>query len=72
MAEELIIVDRRRQTFAKTMENERRLKQEAAASLYCSHRWPDLQNVLRQSCDYLTIMPELRSTNDGRLMFKIS
>jgi len=27
---------------------------------------PDLQNILRQSYDYLTIMPKLRSTYDGR------
>jgi len=32
MAEEQIIVDKRRYSFAKTMEAERRLKQEAAAS----------------------------------------
>ena len=28
---------------------------------------PDLQNILRQSYDYLTIMPKLRSTYDGHL-----
>jgi len=33
---------------------------------------PDLQNILRQSYDYLTIMPKLRSTYDGRLMYKTS
>jgi len=38
MAEEQIIVDRRRYSFAKTMETERRLKQEAAASWYSSCR----------------------------------
>jgi len=27
---------------------------------------PDLQNILRQSYDYLTIMPKLRSTYDTR------
>jgi len=32
MAEEQIIVDKRRYSFVKTMEAERRLKQEAAAS----------------------------------------
>ena len=32
----------------------------------------DLQNILRQSYDYLTIMPELRSTYDGRLINKTS
>jgi len=31
---------------------------------------PDLQNVLRQSYDYLTIMPNLRSTYDGRRIYK--
>jgi len=29
---------------------------------------PDLQNILSQSCDYLTIMPNLRSTYDGRFI----
>ena len=33
---------------------------------------PDLQNILRQSYDYLTIMPKLRSTYDGRLVYKTS
>jgi len=33
---------------------------------------PDLQNILRQSYDYLTIMPMLRSTYDGRLIYKTS
>jgi len=31
---------------------------------------PDLQNILRQSYDYLTILPKLRSTYDGRLFTK--
>ena len=31
---------------------------------------PDLQNILRQSYDYLTIMPKLRPTYDGRLIHK--
>ena len=31
---------------------------------------PDLQNILRQSYDYLMIMPKLRSTYDGRLIYK--
>jgi len=30
---------------------------------------PDLQNILRQSYDYLTIMPKLRSTYDGCLIY---
>ena len=33
---------------------------------------PDLQNILQQSYDYLTIMPKLRSTYDGRLIYKTS
>jgi len=33
---------------------------------------PDLQNILRQSYDYLTMMPKLRSTYDGRLIYKTS
>jgi len=33
---------------------------------------PDLQNILRQSYDYLTIMPKLRSTYYGRLINKTS
>jgi len=31
---------------------------------------PNLQNILRQSYDFLTIMPKLRSTYDGRLIYK--
>jgi len=33
---------------------------------------PDLQNTLRQSYDFLTTMPKLRSTYDGRLIYKTS
>jgi len=33
---------------------------------------PDLQNILRQPYDYLTIIPKLRSTYDGRLIYKTS
>jgi len=33
---------------------------------------PDLQNILRQSYDRLTIMPKLPSTYDGRLINKTS
>ena len=32
----------------------------------------DLQNILRPSYDYLTIMTKLRSTYDGRLIYKTS
>jgi len=31
---------------------------------------PDLQNILQQSYDYLTIMSKLRSTYDGCLIYK--
>jgi len=30
----------------------------------------DLQNIFQQSYDYLTIMPKLRSTYDGRLIYE--
>ena len=33
---------------------------------------PNLQNILRQSYDFLTIMPMLRSTYNGRLIYKTS
>ena len=33
---------------------------------------PDLRNILRHSYVYLTIMPQLRSTYDGRLIYKTS
>ena len=33
---------------------------------------PNLQNILRQSYNFLTIMPMLRSTYDGRLIYKTS
>jgi len=33
---------------------------------------PGVQIILRQSCDYLTIMPKLRSTYDRRLIYEIS
>ena len=33
---------------------------------------PDLHNILRQSYDYLPIMPKLQSTYDGRLIYKTS
>jgi len=32
--------------------------------------WPDLQNILRQSYDYLTIMPNLQSAYDCPLVYK--
>ena len=31
---------------------------------------PDLQNILPQSYDYLTIMPKLRATYDERLILQ--
>ena len=33
---------------------------------------PNLLNILRQSYEYLTIFPKLRSTCDGRLIYKTS
>jgi len=36
--------------------------------LYFVGQKPNLQNILRQSYDYLTTMPKLRSTYDGRLI----
>ena len=33
---------------------------------------PDLQNILRQSDDHLTIMPTLQSTYDGRIIYQTS
>jgi len=43
----------------------------------CDQGWiknqgPDLQNILRQSYDYLTIVPKLRSIYDRSLMYKTS
>ena len=34
--------------------------------------WPDLPNILQQSYNYLTIKRKLRSTYDGRLIYKTS
>ena len=36
-------------------------------SCFSKIQGPDLQNILRQSYDYLTIMPKLRSTYDSDL-----
>ena len=41
-----------------------------AFKLIAVDQGPDLQNILRQSYDYLTIMPKLRSTYDRRLIQK--
>jgi len=63
-------------------DDERRIYCEASAAAVresCSLRrsspgrqGPDFQNILRQSYDYLSIMPKLRSTYDGRLIYKTS
>ena len=37
-----------------------------------SRSGPNLQNILRQSYDFLTIMPMLRSTYDRRQIYKTS
>ena len=36
------------------------------------HLGPNIKNILRQSYGYLTIMPKLRSTYDGRLIYRTS
>ena len=41
-------------------------------SCFSKIQGPNLLNVLRQSYDYLTIMPKLRSTYDERLIYKTS
>ena len=41
-----------------------------AFKLIAVDQGPDLQNILRQSYDYLTIMTKLRSTYDRRLIHK--
>jgi len=41
-----------------------------AAGLTSENLGPDLQNILRQSYDHFTIMPNLRSTYDGRLIYQ--
>ena len=33
---------------------------------------PDIQNILRRSYDYLTMMPKLRSTYDGCIIYQTS
>jgi len=42
------------------------------AALARSHLGPDLQTILRQSYDYLAIMPTLRSTTDERPIYQRS
>ena len=37
-----------------------------------NRRGPDLQNILGQSYDHLMIMPKLRPTYDGRLIYQTS
>ena len=41
-------------------------------SCFSKIQGPNLQNIVRQSYDNLTIMPKLRSTYDGRLIYKTS
>ena len=47
-------------------------KQHLDSSKLVYRHGPKLQNILRQSYDYLTIMRKLRSTYDGRLMYETS
>jgi len=49
-----------------------RLGDDTAAHQALRRQGLDLQNILRQSYDYLTITPKLRSTYDGRLIYKTS
>ena len=44
----------------------------ATSFSFLTGQGPDLQNILRQSYDYLTIIPKLRWTYDGRLIYKTS
>ena len=44
----------------------------AAKDSLFDEQGPNLQNILRQSYDILTIMPKLRSTYDGHLICKTS
>jgi len=37
-----------------------------------TNQGPDLENILRLSYDYLTIIPILRSTYDGRIIYQTS
>jgi len=48
---------------------ERRPVRNQTTDLYLE---PDLQNILRQSYDCLAIMPKLRLTYDGRLIYETS
>ena len=58
----------------KRFGNRRKVVSELAATMSVGSVFqePDLQNILRKSYDYLTIMPKLRSTYDGRLIYKAS
>ena len=57
------------------------VRRKCLCSSYCTacfyscaavNQGPDLQSILRQSYDYLTIMPKLRSTYDWRVIYKTS
>jgi len=47
-------------------------RQHTGTGIFGDQLGPDLQNILRQSYDYLTIMPKWRSTYEGRLIYKTS
>jgi len=53
---------------ADTLVNHRKRRPSRNGEMSC--KGPDLQNILRQSYDYLTIMLKLLSTYDGRLIYK--
>jgi len=45
---------------------------ESISGAKCTCQVPDLQDISRQSYDYLMIMPKLRSTYDRRLIHRTS
>ena len=48
---------------------QRTVKRVCVCVVFLTPLGPDLQKISRQSYDYLTIMPKLRSTYDGRLVY---
>jgi len=66
-----------RRLFLSALSTELSSLDKAKSLPYCIHfedndLVPGLQNILQQSYDYLTIMPKLRSTYDGRLTYETS
>ena len=46
--------------------------EQSVGDVWITQLGPDLQNILRQSYDYRTVMQKLRSTYDGRVIYKTS